>query len=122
VTLAEIGNPTYVALKTFRKSGEGVSTPVWVTVGDGKLFVVSERGSGKMKRIANDGRVEVCVADMRGRPKGAWVEAQARIVEDPAEADRALRALRDKYGFQYRLFSRLGRGNLNTVIEVSPRP
>lgn len=117
----QIGNPTYIALKTFRQNGEGVSTPVWVTAGDGTLFVVTGGHSGKVKRIANDARVAVCVADMRGRPKGEWIDAQARIVEDPAEADRAIRRLRNKYGFQYRLFSRMGRGNLDTVIELSPR-
>ena len=88
MTLEEIGDAAYIALKTFRKTGEGVSTAVWVTVADGTLFVATARRSGKVKRIANDSRVAVCVADMRGRPKGEWVEAQARIIAGPEGTTR----------------------------------
>lgn len=59
----EIGNPTYIALETFRKSGEGVVTPVWVTAEGDKLYVWTVGDSGKVKRIRNNGRVRIADGD-----------------------------------------------------------
>lgn len=81
----EIGNPTYIALETFRKSGEGVVTPVWVTAESGKFYVWTLANSGKAKRIRNNGRVRIAISDARGNPKSEWVEAKARVLSDPAE-------------------------------------
>ena len=64
--LAEIGNPTYIVLETFRKSGEGVKTPVWVAAENGRLYVWTVDNSGKVKRIRNNGRVRLAVSDSRG--------------------------------------------------------
>ncbi|MCB9113344.1 MAG: PPOX class F420-dependent oxidoreductase [Caldilineaceae bacterium] len=77
----EIGNPTYIALETFRKSGEGVVTPVWVVAEGGKLYVWTVGDSGKVKRIRNNGRVHIAVSDSRGTPKSEWVEATARVLD-----------------------------------------
>jgi PPOX class probable F420-dependent enzyme len=40
-------------LAMFRKSGEPVVTPVWYAVLDGKLYVRTGAGSGKVKRVRN---------------------------------------------------------------------
>ena len=69
--LAEIGNPTYIVLETFRKSGEGVKTPVWVAAEDGKLYVWTVDNSGKVKRIRNNGRVRLAVSDSHAAPPRA---------------------------------------------------
>ncbi len=71
---AELGNAKYIALETFRKSGEGVITPVWVTPEDGKLYVWTVDGSWKVKRIRNNDRVRIAVSDARGNPQSDWVE------------------------------------------------
>jgi uncharacterized protein len=123
--LDEIGDPRHIALKTFRKSGVGVATPVWSAALGGGLMVITSGRSGKVKRIANDPRVEVCVSDMRGRTRGDWIEAQARIVEEPEKIQLAVRALRKKYGLLFRLFSLTNRRELgygDTVIEITARP
>ena len=94
----------YANLTTYRRSGEGVSTPVWFALVDGNACVFTGLKSGKVKRIRNDPRVTFAPSDVRGRAKGASVEAEARIMRDEEEA-AADRALREKYTWQYRGFN-----------------
>ena len=119
----DIGNPTYIALETFRRSGEGVATPVWVVAENGKLYVWTVDNSGKVKRIRNNPRVRVAVSDTRGNPKSDWVEAQARILDDPADEAKQRQRIDAKYGLQFRLInlmSRLRRDNApHVAVEIS---
>lgn len=123
MTFKEIGNPTYIALETFRKSGEGVVTPVWVVAEDGKLYVWTVDGSGKVKRIRNNGRVRLAVSDARGAPKSAWVDAQARVLDAPEDDARQRQRMAAKYGLQYRLFTAMnkvrGDKSKHVVLEIS---
>lgn len=120
VSLQAIGNSSYIALRTFRKSGVAVDTPVWVAADAGRLYVYTAGTSGKAKRIRNSGAVAVCVSDMRGRPKGEWVSAQARVLAEPADVARGLALLKRKYGIQYRLATMFDRNRAQTVIlEIS---
>ena len=120
----EIGNPTYIALETFRKSGEGVVTPVWVVAEDGKLYVWTVGDSGKVKRIRNNGRVRIAVSDSRGTPKSDWVEANARVLDNQADEEAQRKRLAGKYGWQFHMFNFMGRFSRNkaghVAIEVGP--
>jgi PPOX class probable F420-dependent enzyme len=112
----------YVNLATFRKDGREVKTPVWIAAGEGKTWVYTNITSGKVKRIRNNGRARVTPSDMRGNVRGDWVDAKARLIEDPATRDRGIRAFVDKYGWQMRLAlfgSRLsGRYEQRAIIEL----
>ncbi len=122
VSLQSIGNPSYIALRTFRKSGVAVDTAVWVAADGGKLYVYTADTSGKAKRIRNSGTVEICVSDMRGQPKGEWVPAQARVLDAPVDVARGLALIKRKYGIQYRLATMFDRSKAKTVIlEISDR-
>ena len=79
---------TYVNLKTFRRNGEAVPTPSWFAEEGGTLYGRTFEKTGKVKRLGNDPRVLVAPSDARGEPKGAWVEARARIVEKGSEEAR----------------------------------
>lgn len=115
----EVGNPTYIALETFRKSGEGVVTPVWVTAEGDKLYVWTVGDSGKVKRIRNNGRVRIAVSDARGAPKSEWVEARARVLDDPAEDQRQRQRLAQKYGWQFHIFNLMNRFSRNKAGHVA---
>jgi PPOX class probable F420-dependent enzyme len=117
--LKDIGNPTFIVLETFRKSGEGVKTPVWVTAEGDKLFVWTQDNTGKVKRIRNNGRVRLAVSDSRGTPKGEWVEAQARVLPDPAEATKQEDRIRSKYGLQFHFFNLMSKFRRNQAPHVS---
>jgi len=119
----DIGNPTYIALETFRKSGEGVVTPVWVVADGGKLHVWTVGDSGKVKRIRNNGRVRIAVSDARGAPKSEWVEAQARVLDGSTDEAKQRQRLAGKYGWQFHMFNFMNRLSRNksphVAIEIS---
>lgn len=106
----------YINLETFRRSGAGVRTPVWFALLDGKLYVVTDGTTAKVKRIRATKRVRFAACGVRGAVHGAWLDGTARIVADRALIERAHAALREKYGWQMwlldtgsTLFGRIGR-------------
>jgi len=120
--LATIGDPRYISLRTFRKSGVAVDTPVWAVASNGKLYVWTSLASGKAKRIRNNAQVEVAVCDMRGRTKGEWVAAQARVASSSEELKAGVALVARKYGWQFKLSRLTSRDKKNdTMIEVSER-
>jgi uncharacterized protein len=119
---AELDRHRYMSLATFRKNGAEVKTPVWFAAADGKLYVFTAGDSGKVKRLRSSPRVRIAPSDARGRARGVWWDATARIVAERASIERARVALRTKYGWQMwltDLFSRLaGRLQHRAWIEI----
>lgn len=92
-------NHQFLNIKTFRKSGEAVLTPVWFGTDDGKtLFVTTNTSAGKAKRIRNSNHVEIAPCGQIGNLLGDWVEAHAVILSDADQQRRAFDALKTKYG------------------------
>jgi PPOX class probable F420-dependent enzyme len=109
--LRAAGRRRYVSLTTFRRSGVGVATAVWVApVGDA-LVVVTGAGTGKAKRLRRDPRVELreCGASGRVRPGAPVVTGRAELVSDPQEQQRLLSGHRRKYGVQLRIYQAVER-------------
>jgi uncharacterized protein len=95
-----IADEKYVAVTTTKRSGDTVSTPVWIVgVDDGRLGFITEADSGKVKRIANFPDVTVQPCDSRGRVRAGTepVAATATVVRGDDVAPFA-EALRAKYG------------------------
>lgn len=113
----------YVRLSTFRKSGKAVPTPVWFARIGENLYVTTGRNTGKAKRIRNNPGVALAPSDFRGRPKGRDVRAVARITEEQ-KGGAADRALRGKYGWQYRAFEFVERlvGSAEALVFLELRP
>lgn len=88
---------SYLNLETFKRSGQGVKTPVWFAQEGATLYVRTGAESGKVKRVRNNGRARVVPSDAQGQPLGEWVDAAARLVEAD-EAERANRMVTRKYG------------------------
>lgn len=88
----------YVSVTTYRRSGAGVPTPVWYALSDRELVFWTGAGTGKVKRIGNDARVQVALCDARGRiaPGAAAFEGTARVLDDAGKA-AARRLLARKY-------------------------
>ncbi len=95
----------YVALTTFRRSGDPVTCPVWIVeMDDDHVGVTTEGGTGKVKRLRNDDRVELRPSDGRGKvPADAPTWTGTATVVTGAEAEQVHQAVRDKYGFQMTL-------------------
>jgi PPOX class probable F420-dependent enzyme len=118
--LRALGRRRYVSLTTFRRTGVGVPTAVWIAAAGDALVVTTGAAAGKTKRIRNDPRVELRECDVRGRvrPGAPVVGAHAEVVEDPDEQHRLLEGHRRKYGWQFRVFTAFER--LIAARAVSP--
>jgi PPOX class probable F420-dependent enzyme len=93
---AAIRGQKYISLKTFRKNGQAVATPVWFGEEDDKLFVMTRSTSGKYRRIRNNAQVRVAPCTIRGVVTGPEFAAIARILP-PEDHARARRAINRKY-------------------------
>jgi uncharacterized protein len=90
-------------LVSYRRDGTPVPTPVWAAEHDGRLYVRSERSSGKVKRLRRDTRMLVAPCTVRGKPLGAPLEAIAAVL--PRERELvAEQALANRYGLGRWLF------------------
>ncbi|QYH36795.1 PPOX class F420-dependent oxidoreductase [Salinibacterium sp. M195] len=101
--LSTLATETYVSLTTFRKSGDAVSTPVWIVADGDRLLVTTAPASGKVKRIRNTDRVQLTACDMRGTLNdGATPVTATAAVRDDADTLAAMdAALKKKYGAKY---------------------
>jgi len=119
-SLEQFSKKKYLNLETFRKSGQGMRTPVWF-VQDGEIiYVQTMANSGKVKRIRNSGRVNIAPCKMDGKLIGSWVPAQAREVTDPEVSMAADRLLDQKYGLLKKIFSnqRASKGAQDIILEI----
>ncbi len=103
--LHDLGDEDFVQLTTFRRSGEPVSTPVWVVRDGDTLVVTTPSSSGKVKRLSNNGDVELRPCSRRGtvKPGTAWVPGTARVDPDHGAHDRDEHLFAAKYGWEYRV-------------------
>lgn len=107
---AALEKQSYLSIETFRKSGEGIATPVWFAADpttslgsrEAKIYIYTIANTGKVKRVRNNPRVRIAPCGRTGQLKGEWIEAKARVVEG-AEAERGLKLLTQKY-FLKRIF------------------
>lgn len=127
-TLASLAPHRFVSLTTFRRSGEPVATPVWV-VGDGAdLLVLTPAGTGKLRRLRRDPRVEVrpCTRQGRVHTHAPVAAGHAEVVTDPAAVDSVRERLHAKYGREYTIFmaveklARRGASPERVVIRIRP--
>jgi uncharacterized protein len=93
---AALQGQKYISLKTFRKNGAGIATPVWFGEKDGKLYVMTAHDMGKTKRIRNNPKVSVAPCTIRGRVTGPEFAATARILPQEEHA-HARQAINHKY-------------------------
>lgn len=104
--LKQFEGKSFLNLESFRRSGIGVKTPVWFTQDAETLYVRTVAGSGKVKRVKNNGRIQIVPCEANGKPVGEWVMAQAVEITDPETAELVRRLLEKKYGaVQVRAFA-----------------
>ena len=98
--LGRLAGEKYVLVTTYRKDGRTVATPVWVVRDGDALGIWTAADSGKVKRLRRSSRARVAPCDARGRIRGPWRDATARLVDDERSIRLARAALRAKYGWQ----------------------
>ncbi len=110
----------YLNLETFRKNGEGVRTPVWFLQDGEVLYIRTEDGSGKVKRIRRNGQVKVVPSDGRGTPLGEWEGGRASLVEE-TDAARINGLMAKKYRSKW-MFDILGKIRRARYVVIAVRP
>ncbi|WP_156757358.1 PPOX class F420-dependent oxidoreductase [Actinokineospora pegani] len=112
-----LGDEKYLLIRTFKRDGSAVDTPVWITRDPDRLVFWTVADSGKVKRIRNNPSIQVAPCDMRGKITGAVQDATAHLLA-PEDTDHGIANIRKKYGvigWLTTLGSRLRRGSRGTV-------
>ena len=113
---------SYALLVSYRRSGEPVPTPVWFGLdSEGRLYVRTGAGAGKVKRIRANPSVRIAPATARGKPTGPLAQATARVL-DSSDEPRAEQALKANYGLGRALYEGMsGPLGVDAVyLEVTP--
>lgn len=118
--LASLRATRYAQLRTYRRDGSAVDTPIWFVL-DGDVLVFRTKLGPKTRRIAANSNVELWPCDFRGRhPAGVpAVRGRATIVDGPA-AERANAALHRRYGWQYNVVPLLRLPGVKNVDHALP--
>ena len=118
--LEQFEKQKYLNLETFRRNGEGMKTPVWFVQEGETIYVQTVANSGKVKRIRNNGRVNITPCKMDGTPTGTWVLADAREITSIEIAGKVNRLLENKYGLMKKVFARQAarQGRKDTILEI----
>lgn len=101
---------SYISFATRKKSGDFVATPVWFAPDGDSYYLFSAGDAGKVKRLRNFSEARIAPCTVTGTLTGDWIDTRAHLLEKTADKDRALKALRRKYGWQMMIgdvFSRL---------------
>lgn len=100
-----MGAADFIALSTFRRTGEAVPTPVWVVRDGDALLVTTPAGSGKLKRLAHTPRVELRPCSRRGTVEAGapTLTGVATVDPDPQAHARVEHLFAAKYRAQYRV-------------------
>jgi uncharacterized protein len=102
-TRTELGAARYALLRSFRRDGSPVDTPIWFAF-DGDRLLFRTKVGPKTRRLSRRGDVEIVACDYRGRvaPGATTVAGRATILSG-AEAERANRLLHRRYGWQWNI-------------------
>lgn len=96
-----LASSRYALLRTYRRDGTPVDTPIWFHL-DGNTLVFRTKVGPKTKRISRHPRVELRPCDHKGRISDAVppVSGTAWVLTGE-DAEAANRALHRRYGWQY---------------------
>lgn len=111
MTFDQVARHRYVALRTFKRDGTGVDSPVWIAPRGDRLAVITLEDTWKVKRLRRDPRVELRPCDVRGRvAEGAPVwRGTGEVSADPDDVLTVKRAIGAKYGWWYHVFTEVER-------------
>jgi uncharacterized protein len=128
VDIATLAASKYLSLTTYRKDGDAVATPVWLVRDGDELNVITQKNSGKVKRIRNNAQVLLAPCDARGRIKGESVPGAATLLDEQRSAEVAKR-IKARYGLLGALLMWRGEraarknpdaGQIGITIRLSP--
>lgn len=101
-TLEALGRSHYALLRSFRRDGTAVDTPIWFVL-DGRSALFRTKIGPKTRRLTTRPDVELVVCDYKGRITGnTWLTGRATVLGGD-DAQAANRALHRRYGWQWNI-------------------
>src|SRR5689334_12897782 len=98
----ELNKSIAMNLRSFRKDGTPVDTPVWVVKIDDECFAsYTDDRSLKIKRLRNNPTVWIAACDVWARRSMPYYPATVRVVTEPEQRQRVFDLLRSKYRIHY---------------------
>ena len=115
--LDELAGARYALLRSYRRNGTAVHTPIWFGIERSSVVFRTKVGP-KTKRLTARPEVELTVCDYRGRVRsGAAVFAGRATILSGGEAEQANRALHLRYGWQWNIVPMLKIPGVTNVHE-----
>lgn len=99
--LAALSRSRYAMLRTYRRDGTPVDTPIWFVV-DGRTLLFRTKIGPKTRRLQAHPDVVLRPSDHRGDRLGAAVTGRARTLGGD-DAQRGNTALSRRYGWQWNI-------------------
>jgi len=98
-----VGDEKFVSLTTYKRSGEGVATAMWVVRDGDRLLMWTPSEAWKVKRVRNNPRVTLARCSRFGKvkPGEQTYTGNAEVITDPAVVDHAHALVKQKYGLEY---------------------
>ncbi len=106
-TIATLAKEPYVSLRTFKKNGDAVDTPIWFAIDNGKIYGYTNADAWKVKRMRNTPRVEVAPCEMRGKVTGEFASGTAIVLAND-QLKYVHGILNRKYTWKKRIFEAIG--------------
>lgn len=102
VITPSLSRSRYAMLRTFRRDGSPVDTPIWFAQEDDAIVFRTKIGP-KTKRLTANPTVELVACDYRGRITDPTTFAGRAAVLSGGDAQRANRLLHQRYGWQWNI-------------------
>lgn len=99
--LAALSRSRYALLRTYRRDGTTVDTPIWFVI-DGRTVLFRTKIGPKTRRMQARPDVELTPCDHRGNRLGAAVPGRARALASD-EAQQGNTMLHRRYGWQWNI-------------------
>lgn len=93
----------YALLRSFRRDGTPVDTPIWFAVDDDRAIVFRTKVGPKTKRLSAHPEVELIACDYRGRITDPAPRYGRASILTGDQAEQANRALHRRYGWQWNI-------------------
>jgi PPOX class probable F420-dependent enzyme len=101
--LSELADVRYALLRTYRRDGTPIDTPIWFDIQADSVIFRTKTGP-KTKRLTANPNVELVVCDYRGRVGCAATRFSGRAtILSGVEAEEANHALHRRYGWQWNI-------------------
>jgi PPOX class probable F420-dependent enzyme len=121
INVKQFEKQQYMSVETYRKTGEGVRTPVWFIESNGEFLFYTEETSAKVKRIRRNPAVKIAPCDMRGELKGEFISVITRLLS-PEESVSAQKTYAKKYGLMGKLFELMGNSRKSARVFLAVKP